>query len=84
MQADLVCFNSACRARFAITDVLYNCPRCGGLLEATYDFSALDAAELRRIWRERRMSNELSVRERVCGVIASSFRFSNPPPNITS
>ena len=41
----------------AITDVLYNCPKCGGLLEADYDFCRFDAAALKRTWRERRMSN---------------------------
>ncbi|MBS1830359.1 MAG: threonine synthase [Acidobacteria bacterium] len=56
MQAELICFEQACRARYAITDVLYNCPKCGGLLEATYEF-AHDAGELKKLWRERRMSN---------------------------
>ncbi|MBL8177213.1 MAG: threonine synthase [Bryobacterales bacterium] len=56
MQAELICFEQACRARYAITDVLYNCPKCGGLLEATYAF-AHDAADLKKLWRERRMSN---------------------------
>jgi threonine synthase len=57
MQSDLACFNSACRARFDITEVLYNCPKCGGLLEAQYDFGHPDPADLKRTWRERRMSN---------------------------
>ena len=57
MQSALVCFNHACRARFLITDVLYNCPKCGGLLEAGYDFSGIDAGHLKETWRERRMSN---------------------------
>src|SRR5580693_6877204 len=57
MQSDLVCFNRACRARFAITEVLYNCPKCGGLLEAQYDFSGIDAGALKTTWRKRRMSN---------------------------
>src|SRR5580692_7187951 len=57
MQPYLVCFNAACRAQFGITDVLYNCPKCGGLLEAAYDFSRIDAPALKRLWRERRMSN---------------------------
>lgn len=57
MQADLVCFNPACRARFGITEVLYNCTKCGGLLEAQYDFGNPDPLELRRMWRERRLSN---------------------------
>jgi threonine synthase len=57
MQSDLVCFNPACRARFGITEVLYNCTKCGGLLEAQYDFSGIDACALKKTWRERRMSN---------------------------
>jgi threonine synthase len=57
MHSDLVCFNPACRARFGITEVLYNCPKCGGLLEAEYDFSGIDAPTLKKTWRERRMSN---------------------------
>jgi threonine synthase len=57
MQPHLVCFNAACRAQFGITEVIYNCPKCGGLLEAAYDFSGVDAPALKRTWRERRMSN---------------------------
>jgi threonine synthase len=57
MQSDLVCINAACGARYAITEVLYNCPKCGGLLEARYDFGRTDAAALKKRWRERRMSN---------------------------
>lgn len=57
MLAQLTCFNGSCRARFAITDVLYNCPQCGGLLEATYDGEYPDAASLKKLWRDRRRSN---------------------------
>ena len=57
MHSDLVCFNPVCRTRFGITEVLYNCPKCGGLLEAEYDFSSIDAPALKKTWRERRMSN---------------------------
>ena len=57
MQAHLVCFSAGCRAQYDIHDVLYNCPKCGGLLEAQYDFSSLDSASLRKLWRERRMDN---------------------------
>lgn len=57
MQAHLVCFESACRAQYDIRDVLYNCPKCGGLLEAQYGLSDVDAAGLKRLWRERRMDN---------------------------
>lgn len=57
MSAHLVCFEPACRARYAVEEVIYNCPKCGGLLEAGYDFSGLDAARCKQVWRERRMSN---------------------------
>ncbi len=54
--AHLVCFNADCRAEYAITDVLYNCTRCGGLLEAIYH--GIDARDLKRTVCERRMSND--------------------------
>lgn len=57
MPAELICFEEKCRARFPITEVIYNCPGCGGLLEATYDQPEQSAPMLRRMWRERRTSN---------------------------
>ncbi len=57
MQSDLVCINAACGARYGITEVLYNCTKCGGLLEARYEFGKPDVGELKLAWRERRMSN---------------------------
>ncbi len=57
MPAELVCFSLPCRARFAITEVLYNCPRCGALLEAAYPDWSYDPVALKKLWRERRMSN---------------------------
>jgi threonine synthase len=57
MPGELACFSERCRAHFAITEILYNCPRCGGLLEAVYDKPALSAAELKTLWRSRRTSN---------------------------
>jgi threonine synthase len=55
MPAELACFNAECRARYAVTEVLYNCPRCGGLIEAVYP--ARDASGWKALWRERRASN---------------------------
>jgi len=55
--AELVCFDAKCRARYAITDVLYTCPKCGGLLEAGYAHADADPDGLKRLFRERRMSN---------------------------
>jgi threonine synthase len=57
MPAELVCFEEKCRARFPITEVIYNCPRCGGLLEVGYEPPEQSALMLKRIWRERRTSN---------------------------
>src|SRR5579872_6614805 len=57
MPAELACFAEKCRARFPITEVIYNCPRCGGLLEAVYDPPEQSALMLKRVWRERRVSN---------------------------
>ncbi len=57
MPAELACFEERCRARFPITEVLYNCPHCGGLLEAVYGKPALSADELKCLWRTRRTSN---------------------------
>ncbi|MEN6533783.1 MAG: threonine synthase [Bryobacteraceae bacterium] len=57
MQSELVCFNSACRARFPVTEVIYNCPKCGALLECDYPGRTADPAVLKRTWRERRMNN---------------------------
>ena len=57
MKSCLACFNTACGARYPITDVLYNCPQCGSLIEAQYDFAGFDAPGLKKIWRERRLSN---------------------------
>ncbi|HEY3836509.1 MAG TPA: hypothetical protein VGL72_08055, partial [Bryobacteraceae bacterium] len=55
--AELVCFNPGCRTRYAVTEVLYNCTRCGGLLEASYVYGDTDPTRLKRLFRERRMSN---------------------------
>src|ERR1035437_6801246 len=57
MPAELACFEERCRARFPITEVIYNCPHCGGLLEAVYDPPRQPAGELKTLWRARRMSN---------------------------
>jgi len=57
MSAELVCFNPACRARFPVTEILYECPNCGGLLEADYPPWQCQPATLKALWRERRRSN---------------------------
>src|SRR5579859_6996924 len=57
VQAELVCFEASCRERSAITEVLYNCPKCGGLLEAIYGDLGRSATEMRDLFRQRRLSN---------------------------
>ena len=76
MQSELVCFNSACRARFDINDVLYNCPKCGGLLEAQYDFTGFDAAALKTHLGASGGCRTSRWNRAASGAIASCFRFS--------
>jgi len=57
MPAELACFEERCRARFPINEVIYNCPKCGGLLEAVYDKPEQSPEELKLLWRNRRMCN---------------------------
>src|ERR1035437_8469444 len=57
MPAELACIEERCGARFPITEILYNCPRCGGLLDAVYPHPLPPAADLRTLWLGRRTSN---------------------------
>jgi threonine synthase len=56
MPAELRCFNPQCGARHSIADVLYNCAKCGALLEVSYEF-ACDPSALKKLFRERRVNN---------------------------
>src|SRR5579859_5235501 len=58
MTAELICFEPSCRTRFSVTDVLYNCPKFGGLLEAAYSGWDLDPEAVKSLWRARRVSNQ--------------------------
>lgn len=55
MSAELICFEEGCRARYEITEVIYTCPKCGGLLEVTYPTA--DPSGWKQLWRKRRVSN---------------------------
>ncbi|HTM51831.1 MAG TPA: threonine synthase [Bryobacteraceae bacterium] len=57
MSAELVCFSERCRATFPVTEPIYNCPRCGSLLEARYSGPRTPAPLLKTLWRGRRTSN---------------------------
>ena len=56
-QPQLTCFEPACRAQYPITQVIYNCPACGGLLEVTYTGDTVEPWTLKQLWRERRLDN---------------------------
>ena len=58
MSPELVCFNPACPERYPIDEVLYQCPKCAGLLEAKYDFGGLSSTDLTAMWDARRLSRE--------------------------
>ena len=57
MSATLRCITESCSQHFGIEQILYNCPQCGGLLEAVYAGASAPAAELKQAFRERRLSN---------------------------
>jgi threonine synthase len=57
MLAEIVCFDPRCRKRYPVTELIYNCPACGGLLEAEYSDWELDAGQMKALWRSRRISN---------------------------
>ncbi|HMD47631.1 MAG TPA: threonine synthase [Bryobacteraceae bacterium] len=58
MLAELACFERDCGERFAITEAIYNCPKCGGLLEVRLS-GAMAAPALKELWRERRKCNQV-------------------------
>ena len=50
-----------CEGRHSIFDVIYHCPRCGGLLEVSHDVEALaqrSASEWKQLFDARTRSNE--------------------------
>ena len=53
-RAKLQCIQ--CQATFSSREPLYCCRHCGDLLDVVYDFPEMDPEEIKRCWRERRMS----------------------------
>ena len=50
-----------CEGRYSLFEVLYNCPKCGGLLEVTHDMQALalhSAPEWKRLFDARIRTND--------------------------
>ncbi len=57
MRSYLVCFRDSCREEYPIDSVLYQCPKCGGLLEAAYCWDCTAASGWKALWRNRRLDN---------------------------
>ncbi|HEY2934710.1 MAG TPA: threonine synthase [Acidobacteriota bacterium] len=61
----LRCSNSACAATLDLNDRTLTCPRCGDLLELSYELDFPDPEQLKRTWRQRRLSNDILDRSGV-------------------
>ena len=59
MLAELACFERKCQTHFPIDEPIYNCQKCGGLLEISFHDSGVDTEQWKKIWRDRRTSNEV-------------------------
>ncbi len=46
----------SCAARYPLSENIHTCTKCGGLLDALYDFPP--AKDWPKVWRERRASND--------------------------
>src|SRR6185312_4903299 len=57
MVSYLVCFRAECRAKYPITETIYTCPACGGLLEVQYEWETGNTSGWKELWRERRIDN---------------------------
>jgi threonine synthase len=67
--AELRCF-AGCDVAVPLTEPVYRCPRCGGLLDVHHDLAALrrrDAASWRRLFAERRGGAAWALRSGVWG-----------------
>jgi len=64
------CINSQCGATYPLNTIVYNCEKCGSLLEVQHDLTALrqrDAAGWKKLFEERYKSNEWPVGSGVWG-----------------
>jgi len=55
---DLRCLDAKCGARYPSTDTRAQCASCGELLDVCYEWPAMDAAQQKQVWAERRMSRD--------------------------
>lgn len=41
----LQCFNNCCETQYSVSDAIYNCPKCGGLLDVVHDIKKLKSSK---------------------------------------
>ncbi len=58
MIAQLQCIEGDCLKSIPATSKAFICPKCGGLLDVVYDFALGDPEELKRIFHQRRLSDD--------------------------
>ncbi len=51
------CINESCRSEFDIGRKLYQCPDCSDLLDIVKNHSNLDVEKFKKLFRQRRASN---------------------------
>lgn len=54
----LRCIENRCSASYSISEKIYSCPACGGLLDVAYDFHLADIDEMKAQFKARRASDE--------------------------
>src|ERR1044072_1951853 len=60
------CIEPECGSTYALTEPLYVCPVCGGLLDITWTAAPFqDAAAVRKLWRDRMSSFKAADRSGV-------------------
>jgi len=58
MNAYLQCIEESCQKKISVTSKAFVCPQCNGLLDITYDFQIEDPEALKRLFQQRRLSND--------------------------
>ncbi len=54
----LRCIDTACGATYPIDQVLFECDRCGNLLDILYDLTGIDASALKQTFLQRKLSRD--------------------------
>ena len=59
------CIEDDCKAQYGVSERLYVCPRCGGLLDIESSSRSFDPAALRTLWQQRLASRDARDRSGV-------------------